>query len=530
MNCHHPWLPTIETVVALHTVSSFSHVKPFHALCILACVWQLAGCSGEGVEDPSTAPPQSNGPPAGRYAYARSSTQLIALPVDGQTSSPLLVANIAPEPDLGLPIERFSEANQTTGRYYDLVVFNGGKLLWLFGRGDGRSQLMQTLATPAGSIFTCGYAAKQDDETVMLVRESQKNTVVEIDVRYNSTSRCIDPLGDTVLSIPVANKIPIAHLANEFRVGLLTDGLAMGALKIKGIQLVFSKMVGGVEQQENIYPQADDNARITTWRALARDDRGVVLCGNTGPNGTCALYYFAPAATPKLQKLSVDDFLNVQMTGIASGAAFVVSYGPVTPFSASPARMLSVHEFSLSPPSGVRRFVTLSQEFRALSISGSVLFYVQDNDRFSQYSLLDAATGMSRQTDFYQYGSGSSSLYADHRIGCVISDTVSTKRERTECIAQAWVTPNYAIGVADRFVYLNDDNGQRLNSYSFPAIAKVDSFVGYETAPDLLIAAQPAAGGSQLWRLPKIDGSKRSLIVEGDVKLYGTIRPRGSIL
>jgi hypothetical protein len=192
--------------------------------------------------------------------------------------------------------------------------------------------------------------------------------------------------------------------------------------------------------------------------------------------------------------------------------------------------MLSVHEFELAAPFAVRTALSLTPEFRPISFDQSVLFYAQDTVRYSQFRLADAASGMFRDTDLVTYGSGSSSIYADHRIGCIVSDAIPASREMSGCTAQAWVTPNYVNGVRDRTVYLAGPNGDVTASYVFTAIAAAAGFVGYETAADLLVGVKLADGGVQLWRIPKAAGDQRSVLAQGDVALYGSVRPRGSVL
>jgi hypothetical protein len=97
-------------------------------------------------------------------------------------------------------------------------------------------------------------------------------------------------------------------------------------------------------------------------------------------------------------------------------------------------------------------------------------------------------------------------------------------------LAEAWVTPNYTRGVQDRSVYLVNSSGGTTASYAFPAIATAAGFVGYETGADLLIGVKLADGTTQLWRAPKALKGQRTLLAEGDVVLYGTIRPHGSVL
>lgn len=494
----------------------------------LASLLLLTSCGG-GSNGPST-PPGPTPPPAGRYAFARHGTQLLAIPLDAQASSPITLAPLASEPDFALPVERLSDPDHGAGRYHDQLLFNGGRVLWLSGQGDGKSPVHRELAVPGFTVRACDHVGGPDDPAVALIRARQGAAVVEVDVRFSSITGCIDAAGDRTLSVPLPPTAPVVLPANELRTGLQTDGTAQGTLKLGGTELVYAHSVNGSLQQDSLPPAAEDVGRILVWQALARDAQGVFLCGRIDANPRCALYHFAPDATPHLSKLSADDYSPVQMGGMADGRAYVVSYGPAPVAGSTTLRMPSVHEFGLSAPFPTRLAVSLTPEYRLISLDQSVLFYAMDTVRYSQYRLVDAASGSARDTDFYQYGSGSSGLFADHRIGCVVAHTLPATREQSGCSAQAWIAPNYVNGVMDRTVYLVGPGGERLQSYVFGAVATAAGFVGYETAADLLVGVKLADGSTQLWRVPRLQGDQRSLLAQGDVTLYGTVRPRGSVL
>ena len=490
----------------------------------------LSGC-GEGVDESlipgPTDPTVPSGPAAGRYAYARNGGQLFAIPLDAQTSSTIGLVALAKEQDFSLPVELVTDPVSGKGRYHDQLLVNGGQLFWLSGRGDGKKTLVQELKTPGFTVRACGHAAQPDDPAIAIIKTRVGDAVVEVNVNFNASNGCIDALGDKTLSIAMPTKTASIRAATELSVGINADGSILGTLKVGDGNLVYTSLLNGAVQQETLSPAAAEVGRLINWRLLARDSQGVVLCGRTDAEKRCALYYFDPTVTPKLTKLSVEDYDPVQMAGIAKGRAYVVSNGPV---SDTQVRSPSVHEFMLSAPFTSRLAVALSYDARTISLQQSLLFYSQDSIRFSQYRFVDAATGATVNTDFVTYGSGSSTLYADHRIGCVVTDAVSAWPEMPQCSAQAWVTPNYVNGVLDRTVYLLNTGGIRKGNYTFFAIASVTGFVGYETATDMLVAVRLGDASDQLWRVPQSVDGQKTMLMQGDTKLYGTIRPRGSVL
>jgi len=496
------------------------------AIGLLACLL-VTGC-GEGVDESQLpGPTDPTGPAAGRYAYARNGNQLVAIPLDAQTSSPITLVSLATEQDFSLPVELVTDPVAGKGRYHDQLLVNGGQLFWLSGRGDGKKSLVQELKTPGFTVRSCGHISQPDDAAVSLVKTRVGDAVAEVNINFAAVNGCIDPAGDKTLSVVLATKAATVRTATEFRVGLQADGSALGTLKVGDGNLVYSYLVNGVGQQQTLSPAAADMGRIIDWRVLARDSQGMVLCGRTDADKRCALYYFDPTATPLLSKLSADDYEPVQMAGIAKGRVYIASKGPV---SSTQLRVPSIHEFELAPPFTSRLAVSLPVDVRSVSIQQSLLFYAQDTIRFSQYTLVDAASGATRNTDLVFYGSGASSLFADHRIGCVVTDAIPASPELSPCDAQAWVTPNYVNGVLDRTVYLAAANGSSKGNYTFTAIASVVGFVGYETAADVLVAVRLGDASSQLWRVPRVAGGQKTLLMQGDTVLYGTIRPRGSVL
>lgn len=502
--------------------------KPlFHGLAVLGllsmCV--LAACgsgTGSGVE-----PPGPSAPPAGRYGFARSGSQLLAIPVDAQASSPVTLAGITAEPDFALLVERMSDPDQGKGRYHDQLLFNGGRVYWLSGKGDGKTLLSMELSVPGFTIRACDHVGQPDDPAIGLVRSRQNGAVVEVDVHFNEMTGCIDAAGGMTLSVPLATGIPVVHATHELRAGVQADGAGLGTLQLAGSGLAFVHVLNGAPVKDQLQASTEDVGRVLGWREIARDSQGVFLCARTNTESRCALYYFEPAATPRLTKLSPDDFDPVLMGGMAGGRAYAVSNGPV---NTGQLRMLSVHEFALATPFSVRTALSLTPEFRPISFDQSVLFYAQDTARYSQFHLADAASGAVRDTDLVTYGSGSSSIYADHRVGCIVSEIIPASREMSGCNSQAWVTPNYVNGVRDRTLYLVAPNGEVVASYAFTAIAAAAGFVGYETAADLLAGVKLEDGSTQLWRLPKGADDQRTLLAQGDVVLYGSTRPRGSVL
>ena len=85
-------------------------------------------------------------------------------------------------------------------------------------------------------------------------------------------------------------------------------------------------------------------------------------------------------------------------------------------------------------------------------------------------------------------------------------------------------------GVRDRTVYLVRSDTTVQAAYPFASIARVAGFVGYESAADLLVAVTLADASTELWRVSRDDPDARARVAAGDVTLYGTIRPRGSVL
>lgn len=499
-------------------------VRP--AMGALVCLVAV-GC-GEGVDESKLpGPTDPTGPAAGRYAYARNGLKLTAIPMDAQVSSPIDLVELVSEQDYALPLEFVTDPVAGTGRYNDQLLINGGKIFWLSGRGDGKNPLVQELKTSGVAVRACGRSAQADDPAVTLVKSRLADAVVEVNVRFMTSNGCIDPAGDQTLSVAVATKAAAVRPATDVRVGLQADGSALGTLKVGNGNLAYSYLVNGVVQQDTLAPSLEDVGRVIDWRALARDSQGVVLCGRTDADKRCALYFFDPTGTQRLSKLSADDFDPVQMAGITRGRVYIVSKGPV---SNTQLRLPSIHEFQLTPPFTSRLAVSLAADVRAISIQQSLFFFAKDNIRFSQYQLVDAATGATVNTDFVTYGSGASSLYADHRVGCVVKDANTAWPEMPQCDAQAWITPNYSNGVLDRTLYLLDPNGANRGNYTFSAISSATGFVGYETATDMLVAVRLGDASSQLWRLPRAVGGQKSLLMQGDIALYGTIRPRGSVL
>ncbi len=496
------------------------------ALVICTC-WLITAC-GEGVDESKLpGPTDQTGPTAGRYAYARNGNQLFAIPLDAQTSSPLGLVALVTEQDFALPVEFVTDPVGGTGRYHDQLLINGGKVYWLSGRGDGKNALVKEITTTGFTVRACGRAAQVDDPAVTLVKSRVGNAVVEVSVKFTASNGCIDPAGDQTLSVAVATKLATTRPANDLRVGLQADGSALGTLKVGNGNLVYSYLVNGVGQQDTVQPALEDMGRIIDWRALARDSQGVVLCGRTDADKRCALYYFDPTSTPRLTRLSTDDYDPVQLAGIARGRAYIVSKGPV---SSPQLRLPSVHEFLLAAPYTGRLALNLPADIRGISIEQSLLFYAQDNIRFSQYRLVDTATGATVNTDLVTYGSGASSIYADHRIGCVVKNAITAWPEMPQCDATAWVTPNYVNGVRDRTIYLLDSNGANVGNYIFIAIASVTGFVSYETSIDMLVTVRIGDASTQLWRVPRAAVAQKTLLMQGDTVLYGTIRPRGSVL
>jgi hypothetical protein len=489
--------------------------------------------------------PGPSTPAAGRYAFARSGVQLMAIPLDVATPALTAVATLSAEPDFALPVERFSDPANGRGRYHDLILFNGGRVFYLSGLTDGVRALAAELDPFQGMagapVRACGPAGGPDDPAIGLIRDRRGEAVAEVTVRFDSRSGCIAADGDRVLAIvpgeppgpmgvarSAAGMVPAftqVLMADDVRVGQRADGLAIGVLRLAGPDLLFIEGVGQAGPVR-LAPAPSDDARIIGWRVLARDVGAVVLCARVDASDRCALYRFDPLADPRLRPLTSSDHLGVQMAGIAAGSAFVVSDGPAVSADPPPFRMRTVHVIDLVPPFGTRAAFSLAPGARAIAIDRSVLFHGLDTVRFSEYWLIDVLTGASRLTERVMYGSGASSLYADQRIGCVVADARAASPEQSDCQALAWASPNDARGAADRQVYLADPGGTLLASHAFAAVLSFPAFVGLETASDLLIGVNPAAGGHQVWRVPKDGLTPRALLLADDAVLYGTILVR----
>lgn len=501
---------------------SFLSLEPLRkCLWILVCLASVVatGCGGSG-----GAP---HAPPAGSYAFARSGSQLLAVSLDSSSQAPITLMSLVAEADFALPVERLADPDRGSGRYYDVVLFNGGKVFWLTGRTDGRSPLFLELDVPEFTVRACGHIGKPDDPAVTFIRERQSDMIVEIDLRFNGQTGCIDAAGDYTLSIPLSSRLPVVRPAIEYRVGLEKDGSALGMLRIIDATLVYARTDSGVLESLPLQTSDEDTPRVVGWSVLARDDRGAFLCAKTNADRRCALYYFEPQYSPRLQKLSADDYDPVQMAGISEGRAYTFSFGPLV---ADQLRMPVIYEYQLYSPFAVRYVMSFTPDIRPISLELGVLFYAYDTIRFSQYRLLNSASGVIRDTDLVMYGSGASSVHGDHRIGCVVSEVLASSREMSGCWAEAWITPNYLSGVRDRTVYLVDSGGVVVGSYSFSGIASAADFVGCENAVDFLVSLRLEDGSVQLWRISRLSGSEPILLFEGDVALYGTIRQRGSIL
>ena len=501
------------------------------ALTIVCAI--AAGCfSGEGPAAPA----------AGRYAFARSGVQLMAIPRDAATPALIPVATLSAEADFALPVERLADPANRRGRYHDLILFNGGRVFYLAGATDGVRALARELDRFEGvPVRACGPVGGPDDAAIDLIRDRRGDSVVEVAVRFDSRSGCIGAPGDRVLAIvpdeppgPLAQPraapgagLPVVEvlMADEVRVGQRADGSAFGRLRLAGPELLF---IEGADQAGpvRLAPAPQDDTRIIGWRVLARDVGSVVLCARVDASDRCALYRFDPLADPRLRPLASSDHLGVQMAGIAADRAFVVSDGPAVSADPPPWRMRTVHVIDLVPPFGTRAAFILAPGARAMAIDRSVLLHALDTVRFSEYWLTDVLSGATRLAERVMYGSGASSLYADQRIGCVVADALAASPEQSGCQALAWASPNDSWGAADRQVYLTDPGGTVLASHAFDAVLSFPGFVGDETAPDLLIGVIPAAGARQVWRVPRDGLTPRTLLLEGDAVLYGTIRVR----
>ncbi|MBB4014660.1 hypothetical protein [Niveibacterium umoris] len=459
-------------------------------------------------------------PAAGRYAFARSGTALLAIPLDGQRNGPLTVSSITAEQDFALPVERPEEA-----RHHDLLLINGGKALWVSGRADGHSALVQELDTGGQQILACGHKAAPDDPAVTQVRARQGNVLAALGVRFATDSGCISATGDKVLWVTMAAHATSVLPADQVPVGIGADGAMAGSLRLAAAQLYYRHTVNGTVQEDPVNPVAGDVGRITGWSVLAQDVEGAALCATTDATARCALYYFAPAASPQLTKLADADYDRVTLAGVADGRLYLLSIGPA-PTQAGEMRMSEVREITLDAAHTMRVGLSMSPADRAISLDQSVLFGAHDMVRDSEYYLSDAATGDKMSTQFVMYGSGASSLYADHMLGCVVAKTRPLRRVDNGCAAMATIGPNYFSGVTDRTVHLYS-SATEIGSYVFKSIARANGLVAYETVTDMLVATQLGDGKVQLWRVPLNNGDLRTLVAEGDVTLYGTIRPRG---
>lgn len=488
------------------------------ALALVVSAALFTGCGGGS--------PEPDPPPAGRYAHARVGARLLALSLDSRAEPVELAHDLAAGDDFALPVERSGGA----GRYHDLILFNGGRVYRLAGVADGRTPLLHELDTGGAAVRACGHTGGPDDAAVALVRARADEAVLEVDVRFVASTGCIDAAGERVLSIPLAADKPAVHATGEWRVGPQPDGSALGTLRVDGTSLSWLAGAGGSGRAEPLAPAPADAARLLEWQVLARDAQSVVLCARLDDARDCAPYRFSPSGSPRWARLAEDDFLRVQSAGIAGGRAYLVSSGPASLQDPPPPRLPSVHEFALDGPAAVRLALSLAPPNVPLSIDRSVLLYAQDTVLFTQYYLVDAASGATRATDFIRHGSGSSFVYADRRVGCVVANAPPASREQTGCLAEAWVTPNDFAGTRDRIVYLAGADATRLAQYAFAGVARVAGFVGVEGGADLLVAVTLADASTELWRVPRDGAESRMRVAGGDLVLYGTIRPRGSVL